>query len=79
MVSHTVVTVRIVRMGTTVQVKVTDAGSFTSAPAVRTPSLDDDTGRGLWMVDMLADAWGFEHGENGASVWFWLTGREDKR
>ncbi|WP_327586125.1 ATP-binding protein [Nonomuraea sp. NBC_00507] len=66
-------------MGTTVQVKVTDAGSFTSAPAVRTPSLDDDTGRGLWMVDMLADAWGFEHGENGASVWFWLTGREDKR
>ncbi|MFC5824004.1 ATP-binding protein [Nonomuraea insulae] len=70
------VTIQILRMGTTVQVEVTDAGSSTSAPVVRAPALDDDTGRGLWMVDMLADAWGFEHDENGASVWFRLTGRE---
>ncbi|MEU4234983.1 ATP-binding protein [Nonomuraea sp. NPDC026600] len=70
------VTVRVVRTGRTVQVQVTDAGSSTSVPAVRAPSLDDDTGRGLWMVDMLADAWGFEHNENDTSAWFRLTGPE---
>jgi len=70
------VTIRIVRIGTAIQVEVTDAGSSTSVPAIRTPALDDDTGRGLWMVDMLADAWGFDHDENGGSVWFRLTEHE---
>ncbi|MFG1612095.1 ATP-binding protein [Nonomuraea wenchangensis] len=71
-----VVTVRIARIGTAVQVEVTDAGSSTSAPAVQAPTLDDDTGRGLWMVVMLADSWGSEHDENHGKVWFLLTGRE---
>ncbi|WP_240777935.1 ATP-binding protein [Nonomuraea basaltis] len=69
-------TVQIARMGTTVQVEVTDAGSSTTAPAVRAPSLDDDGGRGLWLVDMLAEEWGFQHDETGGSVWFRLTARD---
>ena len=67
------VTVQITRLGTTVQVEVTDAGSSTTTPAVRTPALTDDGGRGLWLVDTLADEWGFQHHETSALVWFRLT------
>lgn len=68
--------VQIIRMGTTVRAEVTDAGSSTTAPIVRIPALTDDHGRGLWLVDMLADAWGFQHDETGGSVWFQLIERE---
>jgi anti-sigma regulatory factor (Ser/Thr protein kinase) len=67
------VTVQITRLGTTVQVEVADAGSSTTTPAVRTPALADDGGRGLWLVDTLADEWGFQHDETGGLVWFRLT------
>jgi hypothetical protein len=70
------VTVRLIRRGAALRVKVTDAGSSTSSPAVHAPALDDGTGRGLWMVDMLADAWGFDRDENGACVWFLFTAPE---
>ncbi|MFI7454945.1 ATP-binding protein [Nonomuraea sp. NPDC049714] len=68
------VTVQIIRLGTTVQVEVTDAGSSTT-PAVRTPALADDGGRGLWLVDTLADEWGFQHDNTGGLVWFRMTER----
>ncbi|MBF8185058.1 ATP-binding protein [Nonomuraea sp. K274] len=55
--------------------EVIDAGSSTTAPAVRAPALDDDGGRGLWLVDLLAEEWGFQDDETGGSVWFQLTGR----
>ncbi|MEV6859973.1 hypothetical protein AB0M44_03050 [Streptosporangium subroseum] len=41
--------------------EVTDDGSATSAPAVHVPDVDADGGRGLWLMDLLATAWGFHH------------------
>ncbi|MET8004296.1 ATP-binding protein [Nonomuraea glycinis] len=70
------VTVQITCLGTTTQVEVADAGSSTTTPAVRTPALADDGGRGLWLVDILADEWGFQHDETGGLVWFRLTERD---
>ncbi|MFC4015181.1 ATP-binding protein [Nonomuraea purpurea] len=67
------VTVQITRMGAIIQVDVTDSGSATTAPAVRVPTLDDDGGRGLWLVDLLAEEWGFHHDDTGGSVWFRLS------
>ncbi|MFD1537994.1 ATP-binding protein [Nonomuraea guangzhouensis] len=67
------VTVQIARTGTTVQVKVTDAGSSTTAPVVRLPALDDDGGRGLWLVESLAEEWGSCHDETSRLVWFRLA------
>ncbi|MGW0805303.1 hypothetical protein [Nonomuraea sp. NPDC002799] len=44
---------------------------------MRSPALDEDGGRGLWLVDTLADAWGIQHGdEPGRSVWFRLSGHD---
>ncbi|MEU7828643.1 ATP-binding protein [Nonomuraea sp. NPDC049129] len=77
--AHTVggqVAVRITRTGATVRVEVIDAGSTITAPAVRAPTLDDDGGRGLWLVDLLAEEWGFHRDETGGSVWFRLAERD---
>ncbi|WP_344969495.1 ATP-binding protein [Streptosporangium fragile] len=64
------VTVRVTCASGDVHVEVTDDGSAVSAPAVRVPEPDEDGGRGLWLVDLLATAWGSHHGEAGGSVWF---------
>jgi anti-sigma regulatory factor (Ser/Thr protein kinase) len=66
------VTVQITRLGTAIRVEVADAGSSTT-PTVRTPTLADDGGRGLWLVDTLADEWGFQHNGTDGLVWFRLT------
>lgn len=66
------VSVQITRLGTTVHVEVADVGSSTTTPAVRTPAFADDGGRGLWLVDTLADEWRFQHDETGGLVWFRL-------
>ncbi|GGP17417.1 hypothetical protein GCM10012278_85470 [Nonomuraea glycinis] len=58
-----------------VRVEVCDGGSTTSSPAVRVPSADDDGGRGLWLVDLLATAWGAHPDTTGGSVWFRVAGR----
>ncbi|GGP99954.1 ATP-binding protein [Streptosporangium pseudovulgare] len=60
-----------------VHVEVTDDGSATSAPAVHVPDADDDGGRGLWLVALLATAWGTSRhdGEAGRSVWFRMAHR----
>lgn len=58
-----------------VHVEVTDDGSTTSTPAVHVPDADADGGRGLWLVDLLAIAWGSSrHDEAGRSVWFQVAG-----
>ncbi|MER5418280.1 ATP-binding protein [Streptosporangium roseum] len=58
-----------------VHVEVTDDGSTTSTPAVHVPDADSDGGRGLWLVDLLATAWGSHHDdEAGRSVWFQVPG-----
>ncbi|WP_433364794.1 ATP-binding protein [Streptosporangium sp. CA-115845] len=66
-------TVYLARTTTMVHAQVTDDGSVTSAPAVRVPEADDDGGRGLWLVDLLATEWGFQHDGPGRSVWFQLN------
>ncbi|WP_327103844.1 ATP-binding protein [Nonomuraea glycinis] len=53
--------------------RVADAGSSTTTPAVRASALADDGGRGLWLVDTLADEWGFQHDKTGGLAWFRLT------
>ena len=51
-----------------VRVVITDRGA--GAPRMRAPSHDEPTGRGLRIVDRLADAWGIGDGSAGTSVWF---------
>lgn len=65
--------VHLARTTTMVHVEVTDGGSVTNAPAVRVPEADDDGGRGLWLVDLLATEWGFHHDGPGRSVWFQIA------
>ncbi|MER6171989.1 ATP-binding protein [Streptosporangium sp. NPDC001681] len=57
-------TVYLARTTTMVHVEVT----------VRVPETDDDGGRGLWLVDLLAAEWGFHHDGAGRSVWFQVAG-----
>ncbi|MBX6168222.1 MAG: ATP-binding protein [Thermobispora bispora] len=64
------VVVWLVRTPTAVHVEVVDGGSATSTPAMRVPDADDDGGRGLWLVDLLAAAWGAHQDDAGGSVWF---------
>jgi anti-sigma regulatory factor (Ser/Thr protein kinase) len=51
-----------------VRVVVADHGA--GAPLMRAPSHDEPTGRGLRIVDRLADEWGIGDGSSGTSVWF---------
>jgi anti-sigma regulatory factor (Ser/Thr protein kinase) len=51
-----------------VRVEVTDDNS--QAPRARSAPLDATTGRGLKVVDALADAWGVDDHRHGKVVWF---------
>ncbi|WP_449062207.1 ATP-binding protein [Planomonospora algeriensis] len=68
------VAVRVTRTSGGVHVEVADGGSVTGAPTMHVPEVDDDGGRGLWLVNLLAAAWGSHHGEAGGSVWFRVAG-----
>lgn len=50
------------------RVEVDDDGR--GEPSVREHRLDDENGRGMAMVDMLASRWGWSPRENGKTVWF---------
>lgn len=55
-----------------IRVEVTDRGGGT--PTMRSPGPSDPTGRGLRIVDMLADRWGVDEDEaGGKTVWFTLA------
>jgi anti-sigma regulatory factor (Ser/Thr protein kinase) len=55
-----------------IRVEVRDHGGGT--PAIRTPGPDDARGRGLRIVDGLADRWGVDYDQRaGKTVWFALT------
>jgi|SRR3954469_21313382 anti-sigma regulatory factor (Ser/Thr protein kinase) len=41
-------------------------------PVGASPTLNAESGRGLMIVSVLADAWGVEHGEGGKAIWFEL-------
>ncbi|RKS75459.1 anti-sigma regulatory factor (Ser/Thr protein kinase) [Motilibacter peucedani] len=41
-------------------------------PTPRETSPDDESGRGVHIVDLLSDSWGVQPTENGKAVWFRL-------
>lgn len=56
-----------------VRVEVADSGSDLTAPVVRADVFTAD-GHGLFLVQSLADQWGYLRSEYGTTVWFWLAG-----
>lgn len=61
------VTISLIAAPDHVRIEVADAGSAT--PTVRSPSDDDDHGRGMAIVEMLSRAWGTIATETGKTVW----------
>ncbi|HEY7323516.1 MAG TPA: ATP-binding protein [Streptosporangiaceae bacterium] len=56
-----------------VRVEVADSGSEMTTPVVRADVFTAD-GHGLFLVQSLADQWGYRRNEYGTTVWFWLAG-----
>lgn len=52
------------------RVEISDASH--AQPVRRQPSLRDADGRGIWLVDHNASAWGVEQRSGGKTVWFEL-------
>jgi anti-sigma regulatory factor (Ser/Thr protein kinase) len=53
------------------RIEVADEGSELSAPVVRGDVYASD-GHGLFLVQTLADQWGYLRDDHGTTVWFWL-------
>jgi len=65
--------------GRLIRVEVRDRGG-SSVPQVTDTGNGSDVlagGRGLMIVDVLADRWGYEGGEHGRVVWFEIAGKPD--
>ena len=62
------VQLQLLEAGTVVHVEVADAS--TRLPRPHAPSIDVPTGRGLSIVERLADRWGFSVVPDGKCVWF---------
>ncbi|GIG64196.1 hypothetical protein Pen01_04910 [Phytomonospora endophytica] len=56
---------------THIEISVTDGGADTT-PEPRKATMEDVDGRGLTIVDALAQRWGVRTGIDGQSVWAWL-------
>lgn len=65
-------TVLITEIGGGVRVEVADGGSDLCAPVVR-GDIYASEGHGLFLVQSLADQWGYVRDETGTTVWFWLS------
>jgi anti-sigma regulatory factor (Ser/Thr protein kinase) len=66
------VTVLMIEINGGLRVEVADDGSDLSAPVVRGDVYASD-GHGLYLVQALADQWGYVRDESGTTVWFWLA------
>jgi anti-sigma regulatory factor (Ser/Thr protein kinase) len=66
------VTVLVIEIAGGIRVEVADDGSEQSAPVVRGDIYASD-GHGLFLVQSLADQWGYVRDEAGTTVWFWLS------
>jgi len=64
-------TVLIIEIGGGIRVEVADKGSDQSAPVVL-GDIYASQGHGLFLVQSLADQWGYVRDETGTTVWFWL-------
>jgi anti-sigma regulatory factor (Ser/Thr protein kinase) len=65
------VTVTVLDISGGVRIDVSDAGSPRSSPVVK-PDGCISGGHGLYLVQTLADQWGYLRDEFGTTVWFWL-------
>jgi anti-sigma regulatory factor (Ser/Thr protein kinase) len=63
------VTVVVVDLKASVQVQVIDEGSASSIPVVRADAYAAD-GHGLFLVENLAEQWGYECDDAATTVWF---------
>jgi anti-sigma regulatory factor (Ser/Thr protein kinase) len=68
------VTITIIRVGGGTRIEVTDDGSQASAPVVKGHGCVSG-GHGLFLVQTLADQWGYVRDDAGTTVWFWLDAR----
>jgi|CZLB01.1.fsa_nt_gi anti-sigma regulatory factor (Ser/Thr protein kinase) len=66
------VTIAVADLMDSVEVKVIDEGSASSIPVVKADTLAAD-GHGLFLVENLAERWGYESDDAGTAVWFLLT------
>jgi len=67
------VTITIIKVGSGTQIEVTDDGSELSTPVVKGHGCVSG-GHGLFLVQTLADQWGYVRDEAGTTVWFSLSG-----
>lgn len=66
----TPMTLRVQRGPGTMRVEIDDPSS--DAPVVRHPDTAEEHGRGVLLVDQLADTWGVHQRADGKTVWFEL-------
>lgn len=66
------VTITAVETGGGVRIEVADEGSEQSAPEVKGYGCVSG-GHGLFLVQTLADQWGYFRDDYGTTVWFWLV------
>jgi hypothetical protein len=66
----TPMTLRVAHSPSTMRVELDDAS--TEVPVVRHPDAADEHGRGVLLVDQLANSWGVEPRLDGKTVWFEL-------
>jgi anti-sigma regulatory factor (Ser/Thr protein kinase) len=59
------------------RIEVADEGSDLSSPVVRGDVYASD-GHGLFLVQTLADQWGYLRDDKGTTVWFWLAQPTDR-
>jgi anti-sigma regulatory factor (Ser/Thr protein kinase) len=66
------VSLMLVEMPGGLRVEVADGGSDQNVPVVKSDVLVSE-GHGLFLVQTLADQWGYVRDEVGTTVWFWLS------
>lgn len=67
--------VRLARDRDDVVVEVADRGE--GQPRPRLPDADSEAGRGLFLVDQLAEDWGVRGAQPGKVLWFCLAAHDD--
>jgi len=73
--ARTEVLLTMARVGSGVRIEVSDGSTL--PPALRWHSATSTTGRGLRMLDLLADSWSAESTSTGKTVWFTISGDRD--
>ena len=66
------VTITVIEIGGGIRIEVADEGSELSTPVVKGHGCVSG-GHGLFLVQTLADQWGYVRDESGTVVWFWLA------